>query len=146
MNNKKINKIIQEIEDYLADTNKHLPVDEDALKNQKDKQYVISFILEQIANESVNLANHIASELDLETPNSSKEVFDVLAKANIITKENSDKMKDLISIRNVIAHRYTNISFEILAENVNNLGYVEDFLNQINKKLNSMDNKKAGKT
>lgn len=131
MNKLKVSKIIRDIEAYLKDLESHTPLSEEVLRSEKDKQYIVSFLIEQIVNESINLGNHIISSKNLEIPSTSKEVFDILAENKLISEPVAEKMKDVVALRNVIAHRYMTLSLEELAETANNIAVVKKFTDMV---------------
>ena len=139
MNGLKVNKIVKDIKKYLEDLERYLPIYEEILENDREKEYIISFLIEQIANECVNLGNHIISSLNLDMPESSKDIFDILSKNRYISKVIKEKIEDLVSVRNIIAHRYTKLSFEELVDVANEIEFVESFLDEI---LERIKNKK----
>lgn len=134
MNKLKVSKIIRDIEAYLKDLEDHKPLSEQMLKSDKDKQYIVSFLIEQIVNECINLGNHIISSKNLEIPSTTKEVFDFLAKNKIISNPVSEQMKEAVAVRNVIAHRYMNLSIKELMNTANGIAIVRKFMDMVLKK------------
>lgn len=135
MNNLKITRIIKDIEKYLSDIGKHTPITEKILEESRDKEYIISFLIQQIANECINLGNHIISSLNLDIPENSKEIFDILAKNKYIDINVANKIKDVVAIRNIIAHRYIKLSMEELVDVIEDIDVVERFIDQILSKI-----------
>lgn len=133
MNKLKVSKIVRSIETHLKDLEGHMPVSERMLSSDKDKQYIVSFLLEQIVNESINLGNHVISFKNLEIPSTSKEIFDILAENKIITNPVAERMKEAVAVRNVIAHRYMSLSLEELANSAKNMGTVKKFIDMVLK-------------
>lgn len=132
MNGKlKATKLVKDIEGYLADLQKHLPLDEETLMHDKDTEYIISFLIEQIANDCMNLGNNIISAFDLPMPQTGKEIFEILEKEHIIKKQIAEYMKDVVSVRNIIAHRYTDLSKESIIELLEKISFADEFLSQI---------------
>jgi len=136
MNKLKVNKLIEDIEAYISELEGYLPITEVELKTNKQKQYAISFIIEQIANESINLGNHLISSFGLRLPSTSKEVFDILEEGDFITSNTVKNMKKLVEVRNIIAHRYVVLALDELVGLVNNMDFVRDFIREIIDKVN----------
>ena len=56
------------------------------------------------------ISDILISELDLEKPEDSKSAMDIISKNSIINKDLAAKLKNLISFRNLIVHRYAKIN------------------------------------
>jgi uncharacterized protein YutE (UPF0331/DUF86 family) len=134
VNRNKVNQILKILERYMEELNGMKPLNLNELK-KVEKRYATAFLIEQIVNECINLGNHLISTLDLETPSSFKEVFDNLVKGKIITTKTAEKMKFLVEIRNVIAHRYRSFSNQDLLNAVKKIGAVKEYVNEILKSI-----------
>lgn len=130
MNKLKVTKLIKSIREYIWDLKEYLPLDEKKLKNKKRK-YLVSFLVQQIANECISLGNHIISSFNLEIPSTSVEIFDILAKHKFITEKVGEKMKNLVRTRNIIAHRYITLDLNQLAERANEIEIADKFIKQL---------------
>ena len=132
MNKMKVLETVRRIETYSKDMKNQMPVNEQTLKN-KNKEYIVSFLIQQITNECIGLGNHMISSLDLELPSTTKEIFDILAENGLISKEVAEGMKDFIRVRNLIAHRYAHLKMADLANVANRLEIIESFVDQLVK-------------
>lgn len=67
----------------------------------------------------IDIASHIVASLGLPAPKKeTAEVFDSLAKEEIIPKEFSEIMHDVVSYRNVIVHGYLDVNRHITYQNI----------------------------
>ncbi len=134
----RISKIIKDIDSYLEDLAEILPNDEEELKRNKEKRYSTAFLVECVISGCIDLGFEIVSILGLAYPATYKQLFELLEKKKIITKTVADKLKELVGLRNIIAHHYTKIDTELLFEKAKYMiesGIIEKFLAQIIKKL-----------
>jgi len=127
----KVNALLRDIEKYLNDLESFFPIDEDRFEEDLKLQYSIAFLLEQIVNECINLGNHVLSSLDLEPPSTFSEIFENLARASLISKKNSEAMKEFVRVRNLIAHRYGKISREDLVKATKEVGGIKIFIKDL---------------
>jgi uncharacterized protein YutE (UPF0331/DUF86 family) len=134
VNRSKVNVILEDIEKYLKELESLLPVTPEDLRNI-ERKYSLAFLLEQIVNECINLGNHIISEKDLGTPASFKEVFDLLAKEDLISSRTAERMKRLVEIRNIIAHRYGKFSNNELLDALKNRKSIKEFVEELIPKI-----------
>lgn len=88
----------------------------------------------QIAVEMViNIAEHIVSGLSLGMPEHAKDLFPLLAKENIISKDLSESLGDAVGLRNVLVHLYLEVDLNILANSATvGLNDLRDFAKAIN--------------
>lgn len=131
----KINVILEDLEKYLEEVESLLPVTTKVLEKNLERKYSLAFLLEQIVNECINLGNHVISEKDLGTPTTFKDVFDLLTKGKLIPMKTANRMKELVEIRNIIAHRYGKFSNNELLEALDKRKSVKEFVERLMRKL-----------
>ncbi len=104
----KVGKVISDIEKYSID------LESIKLKGQKSiskiEFYGASMLIFSIVNSYIDLANEIISSNSLGYPSTYSDMFDLLQQRNVINESESKAFKRLVNIRNVIAHRYFNIT------------------------------------
>ncbi|MGC8533598.1 MAG: type VII toxin-antitoxin system HepT family RNase toxin [Candidatus Parvarchaeum sp.] len=104
----KVGKVISDIEKYSID------LEGIKLKGQKSiskiEFYGASMLIFSIVNSYIDLANEIISSNSFGYPSTYSDMFDLLQQRNIINESESKAFKRLVNIRNVIAHRYFNIT------------------------------------
>lgn len=92
--------------------------------------------LERAAQCTIDLANHIVSELGLGRPENYKHIFDILAQNDILTKKLVEKLKKMVGMRNIIVHGYTEVEtievFKVVQKDIEDLKEfakkIEEFL------------------
>ncbi len=95
-------------------------------ENNLTKQDAIILNLQRAAETAIDLGTHIIRDKKLGLPQTSREVFDLLEKANIISTEICTNMKKMVGFRNIAVHDYTRLNLAII-KNIIEL-HIEDFL------------------
>lgn len=85
------------------------------LKNYT-KQDSIILNIQRACEASIDLAMHIVSEKGLGIPQSSREVFDILYKNNLIDENLTNKLKAMVGFRNIAVHDYQAINLDIVQQ------------------------------
>lgn len=80
------------------------------------KQDSIILNIQRSCEASIDVAMHIISEKHLGIPQTSREAFEILFQANILTKETTQSMKNMVGFRNIAVHDYQTIQIEIVKE------------------------------
>ncbi|MBU1111861.1 MAG: DUF86 domain-containing protein [archaeon] len=125
-------KLFDNIHNYLSDMEEILPEEELFLKS-KVHQYSISMLMMNLINACVDLGTELINLKQLGYPGSYRDVFQILQKNKMISSSLAKKMKDLVGLRNILAHEYGEIDLEILHEQASNLDFIEDFTKEIVK-------------
>jgi uncharacterized protein YutE (UPF0331/DUF86 family) len=94
--------------------------------NNFTKQDSIVLNLQRACEASIDLAMHIVAEKKLGLPQSSREAFTLLEKADILPSSLGYKMKAMVGFRNIAVHDYLEINFVILQKIVEN--HLLDFM------------------
>lgn len=63
----------------------------------------------------INIAEHIVAGLKLGQPEHAKDLFPLLAKETIISTELAEVLGKAVGLRNILVHRYQEVSLPILA-------------------------------
>ncbi len=120
-------EMFDNLEQYLADLKEMLPSEEEFLKS-KTQQYSVSMVMLNIINCCIDIGSEIVTLKQLGTPQTYKHIFDILDKKNILSSPLARKMKNLIGLRNLLAHEYGVIDLELLYEQANNLSFLKEFV------------------
>ena len=81
-----------------------------------------------------NICNHILARMTGQVPKGYPDCFEKLSDARIISRELSEKLKKVASLRNIIIHKYWEIDDrKVFKSAKENIGDFEEFLRQINK-------------
>lgn len=112
--------------------------DIDNLKDNTKQESIILNIL-RASESSIDLAMHIVAENRLGIPQASGDTFELLKGNNILQEDLTEKMKALISFRNMVLHDYENISIILIQEIIeNNLYDFYKYINTLNRYINEM--------
>ena len=128
-----INKI-QTIERCLKRIREEYIGSEKEFESNYTKQDSVILNLERASQASIDIATHIIKNKRLGVPNRSRELFDMLLKANIISQNSCKQMQNMVGFRNIAVHDYQNLNIEIVISIVQkHLGDFEGFIDEIFK-------------
>ncbi|MGD0384083.1 MAG: DUF86 domain-containing protein [Thermoguttaceae bacterium] len=88
-----------------------LPFEKDYLK-----QDAIAINLQRIAEQAIDIANHLIKKKKLGLPKDSRESFDILAHAGIIADDLSAKLKGMVGFRNILVHDYRKLDLGVMLD------------------------------
>ena len=94
------------IRDRLVRVNLNLPASRGDFLSDRTAQDVVSFNLFLAFQEALDLAAHIIADRGLELPTTSREHFEILARAAVISPEVAAALSSCAGLRNLIAHAY----------------------------------------
>jgi uncharacterized protein YutE (UPF0331/DUF86 family) len=131
-------KIIDNLEtakDYVNKLKKNFEEDKDKFL-EEDRVYLsISMIIFTIINSFIEIGEEIVDLEDYKIPTSYREVFEILGKENIISKELCENLKRYIKYRNMIAHQYSNVNLLEIYRISKNHEIFEEFISCIENYL-----------
>ena len=78
------------------------------------KQDSIILNLQRACEASIDLAMHIVSRKRLGVPQSSRDAFELLAKADLISEELMVSLKGMVGFRNIAVHNYQAMKLEVV--------------------------------
>lgn len=121
-----IDRCIHRIKEEYADN-------EDNLYENFTKQDAIILNLQRICEACIDLAMYITSIKKLGLPQDSKDGFDFLENAKIISKGLSNELKKMVGFRNIAVHDYKKLSLDIVKDVIENrLDLFYEFLKAAN--------------
>ncbi|MFH1585670.1 MAG: DUF86 domain-containing protein [archaeon] len=109
MDEYRIGDKIIEIEQFLEELESDIPDSLERYKGDFKTKAICERYFEKIIEAVVDLAFLVVKDKGLKQPEYEKEVFDILADRDIISKELSKKLKDAKGMRNIISHQYGKI-------------------------------------
>jgi uncharacterized protein YutE (UPF0331/DUF86 family) len=126
-----LNKI-QTIERCLMRIREEYVGFEDTFEENHTKQDSVILNLERASQASIDIATHIVKAKKLGLPNTSRELFDMLLEANIISKDVCKQMQGMVGFRNIAVHDYQNLNIEIVVAIVEkHLGDFEEYVREV---------------
>ena len=78
------------------------------------KQDSIILNLQRACEASIDLAMHIVSRKKLGVPQSSRDAFELLAQAHLISEELMISLKGMVGFRNIAVHNYQALKLEVV--------------------------------
>lgn len=78
----------------------------------EDSDVLLTYVerkLQLAAQVSIDLGNHLIAYFGFETPKDYKDIFEILAKEGVISKDLSSNMKKIAGFRNILVHDYLSI-------------------------------------
>ena len=137
---KRTGKIIADIQKYLAEIESY-SIKSSADLKESMKFRATSMLLFALLDRVIDLGTEIVIAENMGMPQTHQDIMPLLTKANIVNKEQADKMNILIKERNKIGHLYEEITphhiFNILAE----MPLIEQFLKTVKKRIQQRENK-----
>ncbi len=116
---------LKDLEDYKELGFEHYSSDR---KTRRD----VERLLENVANASIDIGKIILSGEDVELPDTYKDIFTKLAEIGLISKELTEDLSDLVRLRNILAHQYLDIKWEMIRKFISQgKSKVETFLEVI---------------
>ena len=135
MKERRITDKISEIEEYLKQLEEILPKDFNEYCNNFKIRLMGERSFEKIVEAVVDLAFLIMKQKKLKTLESEREIFSVLAKADIISKELAQKLSDAKGMRNILAHEYGQVDNELVFYSLTEelIPDIKEFIKQVEK-------------
>ncbi len=126
-----LNKI-QTIERCLKRIREEYVGSEDIFEENHTKQDSVILNLERASQASIDIATHIIKTKSLGLPSTSRELFDMLLGAKIISNDTCRQMQGMVGFRNIAVHDYQNLNIEIVVAIVEkHLGDFEGFIREV---------------
>jgi len=98
---------------------------ENVFESDFTKQDSVILNLERASQAAIDIATHIVKVRQLGLPNSSRELFELLLDAGIISKDVSKQMQGMVGFRNIAVHDYQNLNLEIVVSIIQK--HLDDF-------------------
>ncbi len=94
-------------EEYLGDpTNLEDPTKQDSI--------VIN--IKRACEAAIDLAMHLVAQRSLGVPQTSRDAFDFLEKAALLSPDTARKMRAMVGFRNIAVHNYQDLNLEVLRQ------------------------------
>lgn len=113
---KKINLIKYHLDRIVLKSNVSL---QEFLNNEDIKDIVCHNLFVLLQN-IIDICNHIISDEGMEEPVYLSDMAEILAKGKVIRKELIKPLKNMIGLRNLLAHQYGDIDFKVIYNIVQN--------------------------
>jgi len=127
------NKIIQVVK-YFRILKRYQKFSRKEIETNEDIRGMVERYLYLLCQSVIDLADSFIAYKKFRQPVSSRESFDILFEEKIIAKQMKEELKNLVGFRNILAHEYTNVNYDIVFEVLQNkIDDTKKFINKINK-------------
>jgi len=128
---------ITSIQKYLKILDNYKKYSREEIENKFDIRGSLERYLYLAIQAAIELAEAVISFRDFRKPTTLKESFEILEEEKVISLELCDKMAKMTGFRNIVAHDYEKINYDIVFDVLNNrLGDIKDFISAVKKNLN----------
>ena len=111
-----IAKRIDFIELELKDLGEYEGLSFDTYSQNRKARRDVERICENIANAMIDIGKVILAGEDIELPETYKDIFRKLIQIMIINEELGEGLSDLVRLRNILAHQYLDIKWEMIKD------------------------------
>ena len=145
-NIKAIENKISSARKYSAILKRYRGFTKEKIRNNTDIRGAVERYLYLEAQAAIDLAEAVIAHNDFRKPTTMSEAFYILNEEKIISDKLTEKLIRMVGFRNVLAHDYDDIDYDIVYNVLQQgLNDIEVFLKIISKKLNiTRTGKKAG--
>ena len=128
---------ISYLEKYLGILKRYKQYSREQIEKDVDIKGMVERYLYLLTQSAIDLAEAILSLKNLRKPTTFSETFIILEEAKIIDGTLAEKMIKMVGFRNILAHDYAEINYDIVYDVLQNkLSGIEEFIQQIKDKLN----------
>ena len=133
-NNAVVENKISAIRKYLKILERYKKYSQEEIENDIDLRGALERYLYLAVQATIDLADAAVSAHKLRKPTTMNEAFYVLEENNIIEKDLLEKMVQMTGFRNIVAHDYEKIDYNIVYDILQNkLEDIESFIRKIEK-------------
>lgn len=120
---------ISSIKKYLKILEKYKSYPQKEIEEDIDLRGAVERYLYLVAQATIDLAEDVISYKNLRKPATMTENFEVLKEQRIISKDLTQNLSQMVGFRNVIAHDYEDVDYDIVYDVLHNrLVDIEEFL------------------
>jgi len=128
---------ISHIQKYLRQLERYKQFSEQEIVSDPDRKGALERYLYLAVQAAIDLGEVVIAFKNFRRPGTYTEIFYILAEADFISQELSEKLVSMAKFRNVVAHDYEAVDFGIVYDALNNrLGDVEEFIQKIRQSFN----------
>jgi len=128
---------ISYLKKYLSILKSYKRYSREQIEKNVDIKGMVERYLYLAAQTTIDLAEATLSLNNLRKPTTFSETFTILEETKIIDRSLAEKMVRMAGFRNILAHDYAEINYDIVYDVLQNrLSEIEEFIRQIKDKLN----------
>ena len=123
---------VKDIEDYFKKL-ELFKKGREIIKENEDVQafHASAMMCLSIINRAIDLATDIIVQKEISMPTRYKEIFSLMAKEGILSKELGIEMEELAEERNYLAHEYFGLDDKRMARILRKINFVKDFIERV---------------
>jgi len=127
---------ISSLEKYLNIVKRYKRFSREQIEKDVDIKGMVERYLYLLVQSTIDLAEAVLSFKNLRKPTTFSETFIILEEAKIIEKALAEKMIKMVGFRNILAHDYAEINYDIVYDVLQNrVSDIEEFNKQIKASL-----------
>ena len=120
---------------------KHMDFTFDMILGDEDTQDLLDRRMQKAVESCMDIAIHLASQLQLPRSEKASDIFILLAKNRIIDQALAEKLKQAVGFRNILVHEYTEVDYKLAYTDLDEkLSDLETFAYQIREFLKKQKN------
>ena len=133
-NIERFGSIFSDVRRYLRDL-EELNIRSDEDLSDKRNFYATSMILFSLLNRVFDLGSEMAISHNLGIPSSNREIFVLLQKDGLISRELGRELMELVTFRNLLSHEYHGIDEKKLFSLTKKVGSITEFVDLMKKTI-----------
>ena len=108
----------------------------DRLRADVREERFVEHTLQIAIQSALDVASHIASDQRLGEPETNRALFQLLARADVISPDHARRLAEMAGFRNVLVHGYDDVQIQIVEDVVrNHLGDLDEFVAAVKRHL-----------
>lgn len=107
---------IEFIEEEIADLKEYEALNFDTYSVDRKKRRDVERIIENVANAVIDIGKILLVGQETALPDTYREIFSALKQSGVIDEELSVRLSDLARLRNVLAHQYLDIKWDLIRD------------------------------
>lgn len=129
-------KKIRNIEEYLDEVKLIVSLDTKEIASNVEKLRTLERNFQLVVDAMIDINMHFIAELELESPDSLQNTFEILGRKGIIPYDFSLKIAPVVGLRNKLVHQYEKVDRDFFIEQfkIEHKDFIE-YLKYINKFL-----------
>jgi uncharacterized protein YutE (UPF0331/DUF86 family) len=125
---------ISSIRKYLDILERYKDISQKEIVEDIDKKGAVERYLYLVTQATIDLSEAVIAYKNLRKPSTMSESFRILQEEGIISSDLTAQMVGMTGFRNVIAHDYETLNYDIVYDVLQNrLKHIEDFLQKISR-------------
>ena len=110
----------------------------DRIRDDVREKRFVEHTLQIAIQSALDVASHIASDERLGEPETNRALFQLLARADVVTNDLAQRLAEMVGFRNVLVYGYDDVQIQIVEDVMrNHLGDLDEFVGAVKRHLDS---------